>query len=155
MKARIVREAEERDGPLLTDLRRRSKAYWGYSQEWVRRVEGDVVVPCGAARGNKLMFVLLEGEQMLGFYSLIRWDRDVMELDDFFLDVPYIGKGLGQELWKDLVARSRTLGHTVLHIISDPHSEGFYRKQGACRVGEVISKSDPERILPKLRYRLE
>ncbi len=78
------------------------------------------------------------------------WIREAQEADG----PVYIGRGLGKKLWTDAVARSRALGHHTLTLIADPNAEGFYRKQGAIRVGEIVSAAEATRILPKLKYDL-
>jgi Acetyltransferase (GNAT) domain len=149
-----VRAAVQEDGPILTDLRRRSKAYWGYSTDWVRAAEGEVFVPTGSDNAVHRMYVLEMQNLIVGFYSLIRHNIVEIELDDFFVDMPLIGKGFGKMLWLDATRRSIELGHQQLRIIADPNAESFYLKQGATRLSENISRMDPNRILPVLVYDL-
>ena len=46
-------------------------------------------------------------------------------------------------------------GATVMEIESDPNAEGFYKRMGATRVGEVAAEIEGEkRVLPLLRFDL-
>jgi len=86
------------------------------------------------------MFVLLEKDLLVGFYKFVHHRcYGTAELVDLYLDLPSIGGGLGQCLWDDFVERARCMDCTSITIESNPHAEGFYKKQGACRIGEVCS----------------
>ena len=40
---------------------------------------------------------------------------------------------------------------TAVEILADPNAEGFYRKMGAHRIGELVSEIDGQpRTLPRL-----
>jgi hypothetical protein len=100
------------------------------------------------------MYVLERDSEIVGFYSLIRLDSLEIELDDFFVAAPWIGSGFGKLLWSDATRRSIDLRHQQLRIVADPNAEGFYIKRGATRVGQKISRMDPNRIPPVLVYDL-
>jgi GNAT superfamily N-acetyltransferase len=59
--------------------------------------------------------------------------------------------GLGRALFDHAVRRAAGLGAEVLAIEADPSAEGFYRRMGARRVGEIVYNLDGrERVLPLL-----
>ncbi len=136
-----IREATENDIQFLSDLRRRSLSHWQeYIKEWIEKNIGNIRIPSESPFLNEQMFVLLERDLLVGFYKFVhhRCHRTA-ELVDFYLDPPSIGRGLGQYLWDDFVERARCMDCTSITIESNPHSKGFYKKQGACRTGEVCS----------------
>ena len=62
-----------------------------------------------------------------------------------------MGTGVGRALFEDAVRRAAALGTEVVGIESDPHAEGFYRRMGARRVGEISYPIDGQRrMLPLL-----
>ena len=62
-----------------------------------------------------------------------------------------MGTGVGRALFEDAVRRAAALGAEVVGIESDPNAEGFYRRMGARRVGEISYPIDGQRrMLPLL-----
>ena len=63
----------------------------------------------------------------------------------------YIGTGVGRVLFDHAVRRAAASGAEVLGLESDPNAEGFYRRMGARRVGEISYPKDGQRrTLPLL-----
>jgi hypothetical protein len=57
----------------------------------------------------------------------------------------------GRALFDHAIRRAASLGAEVLGIESDPNAEGFYRRMGATRVGEIDYPIDEQRrALPLL-----
>lgn len=135
-----IREATENDIPFLSDLRRRSLGHWPeYTNEWIAKNICNIRIPSNDLFLNEQMFVLLENDLLVGFYKFVYHGDGIAQLVDFYLDPLSIGRGLGQYLWDDFVERARYMDCTSITIESNPHAEGFYKKQGACRTGEVRS----------------
>jgi GNAT superfamily N-acetyltransferase len=72
----------------------------------------------------------------------------------FFVDLPFIGAGVGRWLFGDLLGTVRSLGLTMLRIDADPGAADFYERMGARYVGDVPSGSIPGRSLPSYRLQL-
>ncbi len=136
-----IREATKNDIPFLSDLRRQSLSHWPeYKKEWIEKNIPDIKIPCNTPLLNEQMFVLLENDLLVGFYKFVHHkSQRTAQLVDFYLAPSHIGRGLGQCLWDDFVERARCMDCTSITIESNPHAEGFYKKQGACRTGEVCS----------------
>lgn len=88
-----------------------------------------------------------------GFYA-IGSDDLLSEVWFFFVDLPFIGTGVGRELFDDLVRTARSQGISTLRIDADPGAASFYERMGAVRVGESPSNSIAGRTLPRLELRL-
>ena len=144
-----VRTAAMKDREALIDLTFRSKAHWGYDAAFMESVRGELKVPVKHIEAG-YVHVLEDGEDLAGFFSLIETNGK-WELDFFFLDPRYIGKGFGTELWKAVMdeAKRREIG--TFDVVADPNAEGFYLRMGAERVGEIASASIENRVLPVLR----
>jgi predicted N-acetyltransferase YhbS len=66
----------------------------------------------------------------------------------------WIGRGVGAQLWAEIVEEARRLGWSALEIVADPKAEGFYLRMGARRTGQVPSKYMAGLLLPVLELRL-
>jgi predicted GNAT family N-acyltransferase len=63
----------------------------------------------------------------------------------------HIGTGVGKELFIHAMQISARDKISEVEISADPNAEGFYKRMGATRTGEVSSEIDgQERRLPRL-----
>ncbi|GIH09747.1 N-acetyltransferase [Rhizocola hellebori] len=142
-----LRAARPGEAAELTELVMRSKAHWGYDEEFLDRVRpaltvGDHQLPTTVVAeydGREAGVATLIGEPPEG------------ELDLLFVDPWAIGLGIGKALFLDSLDRARLRGFTRLLIESDPYAEEFYLHMGAVRIGETVS-SATGRSLPLLAY---
>ncbi len=148
-----IRVVKESDCEALTALALRSKAYWGYSAEFMDACRGELTIDAEYL-GLHEVFVLTLGPQPLGFYSLEEQSASRVELGHLFVDPEQIGGGLGSELWDHCCARASDRGFRLLQIHSDPGAEPFYLSRGAQRVGSTPSGSIPGRTLPLMEFDL-
>jgi ribosomal protein S18 acetylase RimI-like enzyme len=142
-----LRAAEPHEVDDITALMRRSKAYWGYDQEFLDRVRDLLIVRSEQIRGDRVVVADRDGT-LLGFYQLGGEPPDG-ELVDLFVDPVAIGTGLGRRLWDHAVSSARERGFHHLELDSDPYAEPFYLRMGAQRVGE--REVSPGRLLPTMR----
>lgn len=66
----------------------------------------------------------------IGFAELAPREDGGMELEGLFVEPAYWGQGIGRLLIDAARERSRELGATTLHVIGNPHAEGFYARLG-------------------------
>lgn len=149
----LVRRARPVEAGPLSELAFRSKAHWGYDDEFMRACRATLEVTTEFMSRADVYVAEVAG-RVAGFYSLTPWNAD-LELYHFFVDPPAMGNGVGRRLWDDAVRRASELGHSRLLIQSDPYAEGFYLKLGAERIGEVPSGAVPGRTLPLLVFSLQ
>ena len=132
----------------LSELCLRSKAVWGYNEEFLEACRGELsfdqrdlhLTPIAVAEhGGKLVGVAQ--------VKVIGNQADLLKL---FVEPSALRRGVGRTLlaWATNVAREK--GATRLVIDSDPGAAPFYRRMGAYDVGEARSGSIPGRMLPKL-----
>jgi GNAT superfamily N-acetyltransferase len=98
--------------------------------------------------------------QIAGFYALRSWQDEpaverAIELDLFFVDVPFIGTGVGRVLFDHAVQVSTAMGYHTMVIISDPNAEGFYAKMGASTFARHQSEIVENRFLPVMQLALK
>jgi GNAT superfamily N-acetyltransferase len=136
----------------LSELCLRSKAVWGYNEEFLEACRGELsfdqrdlhLTPIAVAEhGGKLVGVAQ--------VKVIDNQADLLKL---FVEPSALRRGVGRALlaWATNVAREK--GATQLVIDSDPGAAPFYRRMGAYDVGEARSGSIPGRMLPKLAINL-
>lgn len=147
-----LRAATPSEAGAITELARRSKGYWGYDQAFLDRdrVRELLTVHPEQIRDERVVVAERDGV-LLGFYQLGGEPPDG-ELMDLFVEPDAIGTGLGRRLWEHAVRCARERGFHSLHLEADPHSEPFYTRMGAERVGgrEVA----PGRVLPLMSMSL-
>lgn len=144
-----IREAARHESDLLSDLAFRSKAHWGYSDEFMAACRDELTVDAARAENDDYRcFVATEGGFILGFYLLVPCAGRGAELEALFVEPAHIGKGVGRALIAHALRQARMLGADKLLIQGDPNATGFYLAAGARHMGERESVSIPGRFLP-------
>ncbi|WP_152394883.1 GNAT family N-acetyltransferase [Paenibacillus guangzhouensis] len=139
-----IRQAVVEDCQHISHLAYRSKAYWGYSEDFLAKCKDDLTVTAPYLE-QYIVYVLEQHDEIVAFYSFSVQEK---KLDALFVDPAYIGQGCGQRLWADLLSRVKAMNVTAFTIDSDPYAEAFYIKMGAKRIGEIASTVFPDRKLP-------
>lgn len=124
-----IRPARMDEAEVLTGLAIRSKAYWGYSDEFLAAVQSDMTITL-AQVATEQAFVLELDETVAGFYKLREVTSEQVELTDLFIDPLAIGRGFGRLLWGHAVTTARSMGYIQMTFESDPNAEGFYLRMG-------------------------
>ena len=150
--ARIeVFRAGERDAEALTRISFAAKRHWGYPERWIEQWSESLTIPPDVVRRNEVYAAVVEGE-MVGFYALVGEGREI-GLEHLWVLPEFIGTGVGRALFDHAVRRAVSMNAEVLSIESDPNAEGFYRRMGARRVGEISYPLDGQkRALPLLVF---
>jgi len=150
----IMRAAHPSEAALLSDLVLRAKAHWGYDGEFLDACRDELTVHPDRIERDSVTVVERDGV-VCGVAALVVDGDDEdggasnhAELDLFYIDPEFIGRGFGRRLWNHMVALAHRRGCQRLFIHSDPHAEGFYRSMGASRIGDVPSGSIEGRSLP-------
>jgi GNAT superfamily N-acetyltransferase len=137
------------DAEALTWISFAAKQYWGYPEQWMERWRESLTITPDFIRRNDVYAATLDKE-IVGFYALAGQGRK-MELEHLWVSPRHIGTGVGRALFDHAVRRAGSLGAEVLGIEADPNAEGFYRRMGARRVGEISYPIDDQRrVLPLL-----
>lgn len=150
----MIRPARHDEVSLLTDLAFRSKAHWGYPDEFMELCRDELTV-CAGYLDEHACFVLEAERHAVGFASLERLNSKRVELGHLFVEPSEIGHGYGRELMAHAISEARSKGYCVLEIQADPNAESFYCLCGARRVGTKPSASIPGRDLPLMELDLQ
>ncbi|WP_330300039.1 GNAT family N-acetyltransferase [Streptomyces sp. NBC_00503] len=126
-----LRPARATEAEALTELVMRSKAHWGYDADFLAACAPELRIDGAEVVGRRI--VVAEGPAVLGLASL-DGEPPLGRLGLLFVEPAAIGRGVGRQLYRDVLRRAAALGFRRLLIDSDPHAAGFYRAQGARRV---------------------
>ncbi len=137
-----LRAADPSEAELLTALARRSKAYWGYSQEFMSVCEAELTYTPELIGSPRHHFLIAETAGIcVGFYTLLQLTQDDTELEALFVEPEYIGLGYGRELIEHAKVVAAASGASRLIIQSDPNAAPFYEAAGAVVTGRHLKYS--------------
>jgi GNAT superfamily N-acetyltransferase len=145
----LIRPAQAGEAQSLSGLALRSKAYWGYSTEFMEAVRAELSCSEQQLQSEHMRFFVLESAgRPVGFYALAHQSGTEIELDSLFVEPEHIGKGFGRVLLEHAKATAAKMGATRLIIQGDPNAERFYLAAGGVLTGTRESGSIPGRFLP-------
>lgn len=144
-----IRAASDEQAERLTTIALASKAFWGYTDEFMRACQEELAVTEKKIASTKFdYFVAISNDIIGGFYALEQLDSNQFELEALFVEPDSIGKGLGKLLYCHATELAQRKGAKALVIQGDPNAEPFYSRMGATLVGEKRSLSIANRTLP-------
>jgi GNAT superfamily N-acetyltransferase len=150
-----IRPARAEDAADLSALCMRSKAHWGYDDDFLRRCEAELTItPERIARGRVLVAEDESGE-LLGMAAAEPLANGMFDLALLFIEPKAIRQRVGEQLFAAMVAHVAREGAKVLRIEADPFAAGFYEKLGARRIGDVPSASLAGRMLPLFEFEID
>jgi GNAT superfamily N-acetyltransferase len=154
-KEPAIRPARPAEAPLLSDLAFRSKAHWGYSNDFMAACREELTYSARDLRRCSPGFFVAEADGMIvGFHALEACSAEEFELTALFVAPDRIGQGIGRRLIAHARQAAARGGAVTLVIQGDPHAERFYRAAGAEKAGTRPSDSIPDRSLPLFRIQL-
>jgi GNAT superfamily N-acetyltransferase len=136
----------------LSDLCFRSKAVWGYDEEFMEACRGELSFEPRDLTLTSIAVAEHNGKPIgVAQVKVVDGEADLLKL---FVEPSALRSGTGNALlvWASEIAKQ--LGATRLTIDADPGAAAFYRRMGAYDVGEAPSGSVPGRLLPKLAMNL-
>jgi GNAT superfamily N-acetyltransferase len=142
----ILEKANSNDNEVLTAITKKSKAYWGYSDEQIK-IWSELLTITPTDIETKLVYKLVIDAKTVGYYSFFYEDEHTIKLDNLFILPEYIGKGLGRILMDDFLILIKRTNVNKIILDSEPNAEMFYAKMGFVKVGE-IETSIKNRYLP-------
>ncbi|HKT79339.1 MAG TPA: GNAT family N-acetyltransferase [Vicinamibacterales bacterium] len=82
------------------------------------------------------VFVAEIGGTIVGFAALLPREDGQEELDGLFVDPDLWKRGIGRLLVERCVVFARDTGASALHVVGNPHAQGFYAACGFEQIGE-------------------
>jgi N-acetylglutamate synthase-like GNAT family acetyltransferase len=86
------------------------------------------------------VFVVEQDGTTMGFAAVVPRDDGNSELDALFVEPDCWKQGLGRLLIEHCAMIARTRGSAALHVIGNPHAEGFYRACGFEQIGTIETR---------------
>ena len=146
----IIRSPNVDELPGLSDLCLRSKAVWGYDEEFMQACRGELSFSPQDLESTHVA-VAEEDCKILGVVQ-VRIGADNADLLKLFVEPEVLRKGTGEALFSWATDISRRMGAHRLTIEADPDAVPFYRRMGARDAGTAPSGSIPGRMLPRLTF---
>ena len=143
----MIRRAVAADADALTAVAHAAKRHWRYPEAWIAGWRRDLTFTPEFIERYPV-YCAAEGDAVVGVYALVFAAADC-ELEHFWVVPSRMGAGVGRALFEHAVEGCRAIGARRLWINADPNAEGFYKRMGARRVGEVPS-TPAGRMLPRL-----
>jgi len=147
---RIIR-AESKDHQVLTEITKKSKAYWGYSAEQIKKWSDSLTITEDYIRNNEVYYLSINNIT-IGFYSYLNLDEESVKLDNLFVLPCEIGKGYGKLLMNNFLNKIKETKVKSIILDADPNAEKFYDSFGFIKIGE-IETSIKDRFLPMMEKR--
>ena len=144
----VLRQPTVEELPGLSALCFRSKAVWGYDDDFMRACHAELTIEPNDLRTSLIAVAEMNGE-IVGV-AQIQVNGNEADLVKLFVEPTTLRRGVGKALflWATNEATSRGVGRLVIE--ADPDAAPFYRQLGAKDCGVAPSASIPGRILPKL-----
>lgn len=147
-----ITEANTNDNEILTEITKKSKAYWKYSEEQILKWNNNLTISKNYIETN-FVYKLENGNKIVGYYSyIIKKEKNVL-LDNLFILPEYIGKGFEKYLMHDFLNRMKDEKFEKITLDSEPNAEDFYLKIGFKKIGE-FETSIKNRFMPIMEMSL-
>ena len=148
--ALIIRTPSVDELPELSDLCFRSKAVWGYDEEFMKACRGELTF---SPQDLELTHIAVAGadRKILGVVQ-VKIRANGAELLKLFVEPQVLRKETGKALFTWATDISRRMGAHQMIIEADPDAAPFYRRMGARDAGKAPSGSIPGRMIPRLTF---
>lgn len=144
-----LRAASQYEATAISSLAIRSKAHWGYSDEFLELCREELTYAEVQIESPDFEFWICEVEDgAAGFYVLEILNPDETELEALFVEPEFMGRGIGRTLIEHAKKKSAESGSRRLIIQGDPNATKFYEAAGGMRIWQRQSGSIPGRFLP-------
>ena len=155
-----IRKATPDEAGQLTQIAHDAKRYWGYPESWIERWKEGLTLTPEFIAANEVYVAEADASvsngganaaaAIKGFYA-IEMHGETAELEHLWVRPENIGSGTGKDLLMHAMETAAFLNAAALEISSDPNAEGFYKRMGARRIGEIDAEIEGQpRTLPRL-----
>jgi len=149
-----IEKASPKEHLVLTKITKKSKAYWGYSDEQIEIWTDALTVSENYIEVNSVYKLVFE-DRIVGYYSFYFKDVKTVKLDNLFISPEYIGKGFGRLAMNHFLMTVNLLGEiNTITLNADPNAEMFYTKFDFVKVGQIETKIK-DRYLPVMELNLK
>ena len=147
-----LRTANDNECVTLSDLCMRSKAVWGYDQDFLDACRAELTLTADTLAHSAVQVAEIDGH-IVGVAEVTA-AGDAAYLEKLFVDPAALRGGTGRQLFEWARRKAASMQAKTLTIESDPQAADFYRCMGAIDDGKVASTLIPGRLIPKLILQL-
>ena len=134
-----VRPAVSSEQATLEELQRRASLANPGDRESVLAHPDAIELPLDQITAGRVFVSEREGV-IVGFAAALPREDGDTELDALFVEPALWGRGLGRMLVGHCAEVARANGSAALHVVGNPHAEGFYLACGFKRIGTVETR---------------
>lgn len=147
-----IKKANPNDHKILTEITKKSKAYWGYSDEQIK-IWSEFLTVSKEYVETKSVYNLIVDDKIIGYYSFFHESENTIKLDNLFVLPDFIGKGFGKILMNDFLVQIKNSDAQKVILNSEPNAEDFYIKFEFVKVGQMET-SIKDRYLPIMELKI-
>jgi N-acetylglutamate synthase-like GNAT family acetyltransferase len=130
----VIRQARVTEQHELEELQRRASLNNPGDREALLEHPDAIALPIEQIATGSVVVAELNGA-IVGFAAVVPRDDGGAELDALFVEPQEWKRGIGRALVDHCTDIARTRGASFLHVIGNPHAEGFYLACGFERLG--------------------
>jgi N-acetylglutamate synthase-like GNAT family acetyltransferase len=130
----MIRPAVRSERQALEDLQRRASLNNSGDREALLANPDAIDLPVEQIDAGHVI-VVEDADRIQGFAAVLPRDDGNAELDSLFVEPDRWGRGYGRALVDRCAAMARERGAAALHVVGNPHAEGFYVACGFEQVG--------------------
>lgn len=144
----IVREPTVEELPALSALCLKSKAVWGYDNDFMEACRGELTIDRLDLWSTSIAVAEKDGKVVgVAQVKVVGGEADLLKL---FVEPTTLHGGVGRALFVWATDQATRRGANRLVIEADPDAVPFYRRMGAEDCGFAPSGSIAGRMLPRL-----
>jgi GNAT superfamily N-acetyltransferase len=157
-----IRTARRNEAQALHELSLRSKAAWGYDEEFMQLASPKLAVRRDWIDADRV-WVAERGQSspnqagwvVCGLLVILPpHDCGLAEVEHLFVEPTEMKRGVGRALMQQAIAVAAGEGASGIRVLSDPNARGFYERLGFRWLEDAPSDAIPGRTLPLLVRRL-
>lgn len=144
----VLRPPTVEEIPALTALCLRSKAIWGYGNDFMGACRSELTIETYELQSSSIAVAEANG-RIVGV-AQVKVTGSEADLVKLFVEPTMLRGGVGMRLFHWAANQATAMGAYRMVIEADPDAAPFYRRMGAKDCGFAPSGSIRGRMLPKL-----
>lgn len=145
----VIRDADTTDMDDLQGVFRRASLSNENDRELFLEHPEWLVLSDQGVRDGRMRVAVGDDGTVLGFATYLISER-LAELEDLFVDPPWMRQGIAAALVLDIAARLHELGFERLEVTANPHAVAFYDHVGFVEVRKVDTLGYPAPRMTRL-----
>lgn len=145
-------KANPDDDKILTEITKKSKAHWGYSDEQMEKWSQDLMISKDYIKKSEV-YKLSLNDKIIAYYSYLNINENTVKLDNLFVVPEEMRKGYGKMLMNHCINKTKKEKTAKIILEADPNAEKFYEGFGFLKISQ-IETSIKNRFSPVMELKL-